>query len=139
MSGFRLSGVYPHNANVFGDHEYATCFVTDRPLPNSQDETSLIGDIAKSITSATTETYNDTSELGQCTAIWGNINSTMNNMGREVINVTGDRHCLLYAVEKCLTLEILDTLMHEALCEGLVTKTKVTLTIMMTLLLLVKI
>ena len=64
MSGFRVSGVYPRNANVFGDHEYAPCFVTDRPLPNSQDETSLIGDIAQSITSATTETYNDTSELG---------------------------------------------------------------------------
>ena len=56
MSGFRVSGVYQHNANVVGDHEYAPCFDTDRPLPNSQDETSLIGDIAKSITLATTET-----------------------------------------------------------------------------------
>ena len=93
-------------------------------LTNSQDETSLIGDIAQSITSATTETYNDTSELGQSTDIWGNINRTMNTMGREVINVTGDGHCLLYAVEKCLTLESIGTLTHEELCEGLVTESR---------------
>ena len=46
----------------------------------------------------------------------------MNNLGREVIIVTGDRHCLLYAVEKCLTLESIGTVTHEELCEGLVTE-----------------
>ena len=46
----------------------------------------------------------------------------MNTMGREVINVTGDGHCLLYAVEKCLTHESIGTLTHEELCEGLVTE-----------------
>lgn len=32
LKGFEVSGLYPVNENIFGEHEFLTAFVTDRPL-----------------------------------------------------------------------------------------------------------
>ncbi|MEE4247471.1 MAG: hypothetical protein V2I33_18840 [Kangiellaceae bacterium] len=37
-AGFRASGVYPFNCNIFADHEYMSSYVTDRDLPGPSAE-----------------------------------------------------------------------------------------------------
>lgn len=35
QSGFEVAGIYPLNRNIFGEHEYLSSYVTDRPLMES--------------------------------------------------------------------------------------------------------
>lgn len=36
QSGFRVSGLWPHNAHTFQDDEHLSSYVTDRPTPTDQ-------------------------------------------------------------------------------------------------------
>lgn len=40
IHGFNVSGVFPFNSNVFKDDEFASCTVTDRPDPNTNNSKS---------------------------------------------------------------------------------------------------
>ena len=37
ISGFRSTGIFPFDRNVFKDHEYLSSYVSDRPYPLEQD------------------------------------------------------------------------------------------------------
>ncbi|KAK2575359.1 hypothetical protein KPH14_000832 [Odynerus spinipes] len=39
MSGFRASGIWPYNPNIFQDVDFAPSYVTDRPNPNEREDT----------------------------------------------------------------------------------------------------
>lgn len=39
-SGFKKPGIYPFNSEPFGDEEFLTSYVTDRPLPTNNDNSS---------------------------------------------------------------------------------------------------
>lgn len=72
MNGFKVSGIFPFNREVFSDVDFAPCTVTDRPDPNMnvptpENEsdnsgfnvnmaTSGIGDCTASVSSSVKET-----------------------------------------------------------------------------------
>ena len=43
QSGFRVSGIYPLDRNIFTDDEFLPADVTDRPLPNGEGATAVDG------------------------------------------------------------------------------------------------
>ena len=52
------------------------------------------------------------------------INRCMKSMGREVMYVPGDGHCLLNAVEKCIAFEKIGQVTHGKLCDGLMNEVR---------------
>jgi hypothetical protein len=63
-SGFRCSGIYPFNTQIFQDHEFEPSMVTDQPDPQAAD-TLAVADTGTNNMQVTAENFPSTSESTQ--------------------------------------------------------------------------
>ena len=127
INGFKATGVFPFNRDIFTDAEFQPSATTDRPLEKSvesSDNPNLI------TTHATTQNQNDetpeTSYYPQypSTNVMANpLVDTLQYLMQKGITgkkVHGDGHCLLYALQESLKAEHVTVISSENLCTKLI-------------------
>ena len=104
ISGFRVAVIFPYNDNIFDDHDFAPCSVTDRPAPQCASEPQI------------------NSHDNQTVGGHAHINEVLMNLGREVVSVRGDGHCILHAFRVTLSHEGIVQVSYDEICERLFKK-----------------
>ena len=114
--------MFPFNNDIFTNVEFAPSIATDRPLPQTDNSVekameAVSGDMnslpmnletgRREGSRVSVPTNVNESENGSCNQ-WTAIADYLKEHGRNVIEVRGDGHCLLYAISKSLNEESLE-------------------------------
>lgn len=89
-NGFNSAGIYPFNLNKFNESDFSAATVTERPPPQSEAD-----DVTEADRHISDDPYDINSHVNP-TNDAVNIEKYIKN--KQIVNVRGDGHCLLYAV-----------------------------------------
>ena len=119
VKGFAVTGISPFNPNIFSDIDYAPSYVTDRPFVTPGTDENPEHNASDSVFEQTDTQTNTNVDTSTRVDGWELITNHLQSKQMTTENVTGDGHCLLYAVIRSLEAQGIKTLTVEKLSERL--------------------
>ncbi|CAG2199907.1 unnamed protein product [Mytilus edulis] len=149
ISGFRVSGIFPMNPDVFEDTDFAPSYVTDRPMQTSSDDLTqreqMSDESPPAVPNSNTnekesnnnqpeeadeqhegeksneeqDKTDNNQEQRSDPNEESNLQKYLQERQRVLVNVRGDGHCLVYAFQICMEAELNEKIGTEEIFQNL--------------------